>query len=187
MEIYNKTEQFVVDSFTKSGKEKSLPHLLRTKYWLLELKPNADEAFCISAVAHDIERAFRDLNNDKAETDGFLDDFFLKYHPQKGAEIMGEFLKTQNADEVLIERVRHLISKHETGGDNEQNLLRDVDSVSFFENNVDVFIKRIDELGKDKIKEKFDWMFNRITNDKAKEIARPWYNEAIKQIDLCKS
>ena len=88
-DLYKKVEKFVTDSFVKIGKEKSVPHLLRTKHWLLELKSDADEAFCISAVAHDIERAFRDPNNDKAKTAGFLDDFFLKYHPEKGAEEYG--------------------------------------------------------------------------------------------------
>jgi hypothetical protein len=178
-ELYNQAEKFMVDSFTKVGKEKGIPHLLRTKHWLLELKPDADEAFCIAAVSHDIERAFRNPNNDKAKTAGFLDDFFLRYHPEKGAEIMGEFLKAKNADDVLIKRVKHFISKHETGGDDEQSLLRDADSVSFFENNVGTFVKSADEIGKEKIKEKFDWMFGRITGEKAKEIARPWYEEAL--------
>jgi hypothetical protein len=182
MELYDKVEKFVVDSFTKVGKEKSIPHFLRTKHWLLELKSDADEAFCISAVAHDIERAFRDPNNDKAETAGFLDDFFLKYHPQKGAEIIGEFLKSQNADEELIERVKFIISKHETGGDDDQNLLKDADSISFFENNTDGFVKMAEEIGKEKVKEKFEWMFNRITNDRAKEIAKPWHKEALRKL-----
>jgi hypothetical protein len=183
MELLSKAEQFVVDSFTKIGKEKSIPHFLRTKYWLLELKPDADEAFCISAVAHDIERAFRDPNNDKAKTAGFLDDFFLKYHPEKGADIMAEFLKSQGANEELIERVKLLISKHETGGNDDQNLLKDADSVSFFENNADSFIKMAEEIGKDKIKDKFDWMFSRITDERAKEIAKPWYDEALQKLE----
>ena len=36
---------------------------------------------------------------------------------------------------------------------------------------------------KDKIKEKFDWMFNRITFDKAKKISRPMYQKAIKKLE----
>lgn len=182
MDIYSNVEKFVINSFTKIGKENSVPHFVRTKHWLLELNPDADEAFCISAVAHDIERAFRDPNNDKAKTAGFSDDFFLKYHPEKGAEIMAEFLKSQGADEKLIERVKYLISKHETGGDDDQNILKDADSVSFFENNADSFVKMAEEIGKDKIKDKFDWMFNRITSEKAKEIAKPWYDEALQKL-----
>jgi len=77
-----------------------------------------------------------------------------------------------------------LISKHEEGGNDDQNLLKDADSISFFENNVPLFLtKHVSEVGKEKVKEKFDWMFNRITSEKAKQIARQWYEEAIKKLD----
>jgi len=91
-------------------------------------------------------------------------------------------LKKQSADEKLISRVKHLISKHEEGGDEDQNLLKDADSISFFENNVESFLTKKDELGKEKVKEKFDWMFKRITSEKAREIARKWYEKALKDL-----
>lgn len=76
-----------------------------------------------------------------------------------------------------------LVSKHEVGGNDDQNLLKDADSISFFENNVDHFVnKKVGETSKEKVKDKFEWMFNRISSEKAKQIARPWYEEAIKKL-----
>ena len=76
----------------------------------------------------------------------------------------------------MIERVKMLISKHEVGGNDDQNLLKDADSVSFLENNVDHFINNlVSETSKEKVKDKFDRTFNRITSQQAREIARPRY------------
>jgi hypothetical protein len=77
-----------------------------------------------------------------------------------------------------------LVSKHEVGGNQDQNLLKDADSISFLENNVDNFVsKKVSETGKDKVRDKFDWMYNRITSETARQIARPWYEAAIKKLD----
>ena len=77
-----------------------------------------------------------------------------------------------------------LVSKHEEGGNDDQNLLKDADSVSFFETNISLFLtKHVQDVGKEKVREKFDWMYKRITSEKAKQIARPWYEEAIKNLD----
>src|SRR3989344_1580256 len=132
-ELFEKARKFVEESF--QGNKPQMLHFDRTVYWLQQLKPDADEAFLIAAVGHDIER------------------------------------------------VKYLISKHEVGGDDDQNLLKDADSLSFVENNADFFISRLDKLGYEKIKEKFDWMFNRITDQKAKEIAKPFYENMIYQLE----
>ena len=72
-----------------------------------------------------------------------------------------------------------LVSKHEIGGNDDQNLLKDADSISFFENNVEYFVGRtVSETGKEKVKDKFDWMYNRMTSEKAKQFARQLYAEA---------
>ncbi len=186
-DLYKKVEEFVTDSFTKAGRAYEIKHFKRTVYWLQQLRPDADEALLIAAIAHDIERAFRDsktmwsLYGEKGQ--GFRGDVALKYHPEKGAEIVGKFLRKQNADPKIIERVKSLVAKHEVGGDDDQNLLKDTDSISFFENQVENFLTNIvKKTSKERVKEKFDWMFNRITSDKAKEIARPWYEDALKKL-----
>ncbi len=45
-----------------------------------------------------------------------------------------------------------LVSKHEVGGNEDQNLLKDADSISFFENQVGHFLsKQTAETGKEKL------------------------------------
>jgi len=108
---------------------------------------------------------------------------YSRPHAERGAEIIAEFLKNEGAEEKLIERVKMLVSKHEEGGNQDSNLLKDVDSVSFFENNIPAFLNiNVSKRGKEKVKKKFDWMFNRITSKKAKEIAGPWHEDAIKKL-----
>ncbi len=183
--LYKKAEQFVMDSFTKIGKSSQIKHFKRTVHWIKKLKADADEALLISAIAHDIERAFRKHDiEDKTHTHGYADPEFFRPHEERGAEIITEFLKKEGAEQKLIDRVKMLVSRHEEGGNDDQNLLKDADSISFFENNVSVFLtKHVSEVGKEKVKEKFDWMFNRITSEKAKQIARQWYEKAIKKLD----
>ena len=183
--LYTKVEQFVVKSFTDVGDERGIKHFLRTVHWIKELRPDADEAMQIAAVAHDIERAYREKETvyDVFKKKGFQDKDFLTNHQEKGAKIIFDFLHEQGASNELIERVRMLISKHEVGGNNDQNTLKDADSISFFENNamhfVDVMVKKI---GNNQVKEKFDWMFNRITSKDAKQIAHKWYEDALAKL-----
>ena len=186
--FYKKVEQFVIDTFTEAGNDRGIKHFLRTVHWVKILKPDADEALLISAVAHDIERGFRNhqtYDRIKKADKGFRSDEHLIHRQNEGAKIIGEYLQQIGSDKKMIERVKMLISKHEVGGNDDQNLLKDADSVSFFENNVEYFVnKKVDETSKDKVKDKFDWMFNRISSEKAKQIARPWYEEAIKKLGL---
>ncbi len=188
LELYQKTEQFVIDSFIKVNKARQIKHFTRTVYWVKQLKYDADEALLISAVAHDIERAFRKRDVIQIMQKGgfgFIDKNFLRLHEERGAEIIGNFLEEQNASHKIIDKVKMLVSRHEEGGNDEQNLLKDADSISFFENNIERFLTR-KETGtkKNQIREKFDWMFNRITSKEAKQLAEDWYKKAIKDLEL---
>ncbi len=175
MDLYSKTVIFVDTSFKGAQK----PHFERTVFWYEQFLPNCTQAHRIAAYSHDIERAFRD--KEKVVPENYLDPEFLKNHQEGGAKIMADFLRTENASEDLIQKVSHLISRHEVGGDEEQNALMDADSVSFFETNAEMFvIKKAPLEGKEKVKEKLDWMFNRIFSEKAKEIARPDYEKWVK-------
>lgn len=182
--LYEKVEKFVETAY--AGKF-GMIHFKRTVYWIKQIKPDADEAMLIAAVAHDIERAFRtegDLQTQKMKQSGMKDDAFLKYHQEKGAGITAEFLAQNNAAPKMIEKVKMLIAKHEVGGTKDQNILKDADSISFFENNIPHFLTdHVKKLGKEKVMEKFDWMFERITSDQAKKIAKPLYEKAIKQLN----
>lgn len=188
--IFDKVKKHVTKIFQENGKKDGVKHLERTVYWLKQLKPNVDEAMLIAAFAHDIERPLRTkaaIENVKESSGGYMNEDHLKQHQERGAEIIGEFLESIRAESMLIERVKMLISKHEVGGNDDQNLLKDADSISFFETNAPRFLtKHLPLVGKEKVKEKFDFMFERITSEKAKEIARPMYKRVmgdLKKID----
>ncbi len=181
--LYQKTEQFVIGAFTEVKKESLIKHLQRTAYWAKKLNPNADEALLIAAIAHDIERAYEKNSPEEKKGFDYTNTAILRQHEKKGAKIMENFLKSQNADQQLIKKVKMLISRHEEGGNKEQNLLKDADSLSFFENNIPLFLEKAKKSSKEKIRKKFDWMFKRITLPKAKKIAQPWYKEAKKALE----
>ncbi|MBU0569432.1 DUF4202 domain-containing protein [Patescibacteria group bacterium] len=175
--MLRKVKKFVDESFGRKS-----PHFERTVYWVKKLKPDADEALLVAAYAHDIERAFQKKT---VKFKSFLDKEKLKQHQEKGAEITASFLEKEGADDDLIERVKMLISKHEFGGNKDQDLLKDADSISFLENNTDYFVNELaKKTGKSKVKEKFDWMFERISSDKAKRIAKPMYLKAVRLLEL---
>lgn len=183
--IYNKAEKFVLDSFVSSGKPKSNKHFIQAVYWLKELKSDADEAMLVAMVAHDIERAFRTKEfSEKYKEESWLDKEFLTHHQQVGADIIANWLKENGVMEDFCDRVRHLVSSHEWGGDDDQNLIKDADSISFFECNLEHFINDLTkEKGVEKVREKIDWMFNRITSPRAKELCYDWYEYGIKKLE----
>ena len=174
-------DRFVAEAFADDPGGLNLRHLRRTLHWLLELDPGADEALQIAALAHDLQRAFRD--GEPAVRDGFLDPVFLRHHQERGGELVAGFLLREGADAPLAERVRTLVSRHEEGGSAEQDLLRDADSVSFFENNCDYFLRvLVPREGAAAVRAKFAWMYARIGSDRARQIARPWYEAALARL-----
>lgn len=177
MTLYEKTVEYVNNAF--QGKQKA--HFERAVFWYEKFLPTFTEAHKIAAYAHDIERAFRD--EEKKAPENYLDEDFLKHHQEKGAEIMNSFLKKEGASEELISKVAHLISKHEVGGDEEQNALMDADSVSFMETNAEMFVnKKAGVEGYEKVKEKLDWMFNRIKSGQARKEATLDYEKWSKEL-----
>ena len=181
MDLYNKIVEYVDQSF--QGKQK--PHFERTVFWYEKFFPQATEAHKIASYSHDIERAFRKEGDTVPEN--YLDLIFLKNHQEKGAQIISDFLKKENISEEFIKKTFHLISKHEVGGDEEQNALMDADSVSFFETNAEMFVnKKAPIEGYVKVKEKLDWMFNRISTEERKKFARENYTKWSKELEKYK-
>lgn len=170
-------------------------HLIRTAYWLKKLDPNADLASIIASITHDIERAFpKNRRPPSSEFSGakWDDKEYNLWHGKRSARFVEKFLKKQGATEEIVSKVKHLIVYHEIGGDRETTLLKDADSLSFLEINVPLFISRINvrvstsriprKLAKQEVKEKFNYMFNRISSKKAKSLARPFYKKALAKL-----
>ena len=101
-----------------------------TLEWLLKLKPDADEALQIAALAHDIERA---IEKRKVKRKDYKDyDEFKNAHALNSANISLEIMKEYNVSTELTDDVFGLIRLHETGGSMRVNILRGADGISFF-------------------------------------------------------
>lgn len=163
-------------------------HLLRTGDWLKKLNPKADLASVLAAITHDIERAFpEDMTPPSPEIKRakWDDEEYNLWHGKRSAEFAEKFLLESGVDnQQLINKIKRLIVYHERGGDSETDLIKDADSLSFLEINVSLFISWIPEKAtKAEIKEKFDYMFNRISSKKAKKLALPFYKRAIRALE----
>ena len=117
-----------------------LKHSANTLEWLLRLEPHADEALRIAAFGHDIERAVSSRRINKADFKSF--DEFKAAHAMNSARILVEILEECSIEKSVIEEVFRLVCLHETGGDERSDLLKDADSLSFFEVNLPYYFAR---------------------------------------------
>ncbi len=180
MELLKKAEQFVAKVLEKAENNHDITHSQKTVYWIKQLKPDADEALHVAGALHDIERAFYgDWKAGTSEIEA------LRKHQDMSANEAEKFLKQENVGEDIINRVKHLISAHETGGDEDQNILCDADCLAWFEDKAIRNIKRHKAQGKPKeaMKEKLDYLISRISTEKAKGIVQKWYEEALEELN----
>jgi hypothetical protein len=180
LNILDLTRDYIIKCFND---EAQLKHFDRTVFWLKQLSPDADDYLLVAAMGHDIARSFVNKNKPSSINRGILDKDYLKEHQEGGAKILGDFLKTQNCEKDFINKVENAVSKHEVGGDTDQNLLKDADSISFLENNSSIFIKKLEQLGYKAVRDKFDWTYNKITSQKAKQIAETFYRKIINSLE----
>lgn len=178
MKICNKTEQFVIATLQKAENHGDIIHAQRTVYWVKQLKPDTDEALLVAAVAHDIER---EIYGDWKK--GSDDPELLRKHQDLSAAEIEKFLLSENVDEKFIARVKNLVAHHEEGGDTDQNILCDADCLSFFE---DKALRRVQKwkekgVGKEEIRKNIDFYFSRIKSQKARDIAKKWFDESIQE------
>lgn len=175
--LYQKTEQFVITTFTKANNPNEIIHAQRTVHWIQQLQPEADETLLIAGVMHDIERAF--FGDWKQ---GSTDQAQLRKHQELSAQEAEKFLRSQQIDEILIMRVKQLIAHHETGGDADQNVLCDADCLSYLEEKALRLAKTYQTRGKTKadVEKTLTHVMNRVTSARAKQLAQPLYDTVMK-------
>ncbi len=187
-DLYKNVEQYVFDSFRRAGRVPEILHALRTLYWLEKLRPDPDEALRIASISHDIERAFRqkDVKEIVKKPGGLTNKEYFEKHEGRGTKIIGDYLEKQSAKKELVNRVKMLVSRHERGGNEDQNLLKDADSIGFFEVYVagKATAEMVSYIGENETKKKIDFMYNRITSNEVKKIVKKWYNSAIADLSL---
>ena len=134
------TKQKILEIIAKSTVPEDPIHALNTLEWLLKLKSDADEVLQIAALGHDIERAFEDQKVRRIDFPGF--DEFKAAHARKSAEILRGIMQECDVPEHVVEEVYSLVCLHETGGNQHADIIRNADSVSFFEVNLPLYFQR---------------------------------------------
>jgi hypothetical protein len=133
-------------------------HAENTLNWLLWLEPGADIALQIAALGHDVERAIKERRVHKRLYTDF--DVFKAAHAHNSAEIMKEIMTACEVPQGIADDVYRLVRRHETGGDARSDLLRDVDSISFFDVNLPLYYERN---GREETLRRSIWGYRRIS------------------------
>ena len=159
-------------------------HLRRTLDWLLELDPQAGDALRIAAVTHDAERAFPPVEAGPSGADSPVAPVYERWHQDRSARIVGEWLLAQGAEPGFALEVVSLVSVHEDGGSPEAELLQAADSLSFLEVQVELFAGLVarGELSEQAALAKMRRMYERITLPEARELAAPMFDPALERI-----
>lgn len=159
-------------------------HLLRTLEWLVELDPRASEAVRIAAVTHDAERAFPPAEAGPSSLDRPISPVYERWHQDRSARIVGDWLLAQGAGPELALEVVSLVEVHEDGGSPEAALLQAADSLSFLEVQVEVFAGFVirGDLSEEAARAKLQRMHDRITVPVARELAGPMLDAGLARI-----
>ena len=133
-------------------------HAENTLEWLLKLDPAADQALQLAALAHDIDRAVEDRKVRRADFDDY--DAFKAAHASNSAEILREILMKCGIDAFTIDETCRLVALHEVGGDPRTDLLKDADSISYFDVNLPLYYQRE---GWQETKRRSQWGYRRLS------------------------
>ncbi len=147
-------------------------HSSNTLEWLLRLEPHADGALRIAASGHDIERAVSSRRINKADFKSF--DEFKAAHAMNSARILAEILEECSVEKSVIEEVFRLVCLHETGGDGRSDLLKEADSLSFFEVNLPYYFARNRA---DTTFERGVWGYKRLTRTSRETVKKFTYED----------
>ena len=172
MNKFNIIKQEIEEIFKKSDcanpydKEKDPNHSKFTLKWVLKLKHDADDALKISALGHDIDRAIEKRRIKKENFSSYED--YKREHAKESAKIICEILEKYNFDDEFIKKVQFIIQNHEFGGSEEVDILKEADSLTFFNWDIYYYIK---DKGVEKTKDKIKFMYKRLS-DKAKGLVK---------------
>jgi len=151
-----------IKTITKNATDKTeFDHSQSVWQWVLKLKPEADIALQIAALGHDIDRSLEDYRKMKARFATY--DEYKKEHALLSAKITCAILKKYNFDEATIDNVKNLIENHEVGGEGDVEILKEADSITYFNNLSHYRQTHTQQETIDKIK----FMYDRL-NDKAR-------------------
>jgi hypothetical protein len=171
---FEKIKDEILETLKRSPIETEPIHAQAVLKWILILKPDADEALQIAALSHDIERGITGIMEKDLQDYSQIDNF-KKEHALRSAKIISEIMRKHGYQEEIITKVEILVKNHEVGGDDEANILRDADSIAYFEYNIPSYFKRN---SRDRTKEKIKFMYKRIPENIKKIIDNLTYSDS---------
>lgn len=151
---------------SKSSVPEDPVHAENVLDWVLKLRSDADEALQIAALSHDIDRA--DERRRVRRTDFKDYNAFKAAHANNSAKILKEILHDCHMEQSIIDEACRLVERHEVGGDLRSDLLKDADSISYFEVNLPLYFQRE---GYEETLKRCIWGYHRLS-PKIKEICR---------------
>ncbi len=156
-------------------------HADNTLEWLLCLEPDAGDALQLAALAHDIDRAIEEIKVKQADFDDY--DAFKAAHARNGAELLRPILNACGVAGDIVDEACRLVEVHEVGGDPRSDLLKDADSISYFDVNLLLYYQRE---GWAETQRRSLWGYRRLTQ-RAQEIVKGIEYEEEDLISLMKT
>ena len=156
-------------------------HADNTLEWLLRLEPDAGDALQLAALAHDIDRAIEEIKVKQADFDDY--DAFKAAHARNGAKILRPILNACGVAGDIVDEACRLVEVHEVGGDPRSDLLKDADSISYFDVNLPLYYQRE---GWAETQRRSLWGYRRLTQ-RAQEIVKGIEYEEEDLISLMKT
>ena len=151
---------------SKSGVPEDPIHAENVLGWIIKLNPDADEALQIAALAHDLDRA---NEKRKIQRSNFNDyNQFKAAHAKNSAEILKKILHKYQVEKSVVDKACRLVERHEIGGDPLSDLLKDADSISYFEVNMPLYFQRE---GYEETLKRCIWGYHRLS-PKMKKVCR---------------
>lgn len=156
----------ISEIISESPIDSDLIHASKTLNWVKVLEPEADDALQIAAYGHDIERGITKITNkDLKDMSNYEKD--REEHSLRSVNYLSEILEEFGCSKEFVKKVSHLVELHEVGGDDASDILKNADSIAYFEYNIPFYLER---MGLEKTKFKIKYMFDRVSSPVAREI-----------------
>lgn len=140
MDKINLLKRKIEEVIKRSSVPEDHIHSKNTLEWLLKLMPEADESLKIAALGHDIERS---IEKRKVRRQDYKDyDAFKDAHALNSVNVLTEIMQGCDIDKKMIDEVCFFVRYHETGGTDQVDILKDADSISYFEVNLPLYYVR---------------------------------------------
>jgi len=166
-------ENEIGDIISRSVLPEDYAHARGVKEWVIKFRPDADWALQLAAFAHDIERALPQRKVIRSKFSDYND--FKNAHALNSAKVIQEILDEYPFSRKVKNKILSLIRNHELGLTNDVDIaiLKDADSLSFFEVNLLAYAERNDE---SEILSRMIWGYQRLSK-RARQIVKEFHYE----------